>query len=110
MVVKKKKKKTKKPAKRVARAPKPEQLANLARLTAVEMIGFIALELILWVMVLADLIPPSIVIKRVGLLEISMNTGYLIIVGLVAVLVASFWLAILVQFGMIKLEKIEFDF
>lgn len=107
MAVKKKaKKKLKKSASHQA---KPQQLANLARLTAVEMIGFIALELILWVLVLADIIPPSIVIKRVGLLEISMNTGYLIIVGLIAVLVASFWLAILVQFDMIRLEKIEFE-
>jgi len=104
------KRKTKRKTKKTASPAKPEQLADLARLTAVEMIGFIALELILWVLVLADIIPPSIVIKRVGLLEISMNTGYLIIVGLVAVLVASFWLAILVQFGMIKLEKIEFKF
>lgn len=107
MAARKKKKK-----RRVKRSSttKQNQLANLARLTAVEMIGFIVLELILWVLVLANIIPPSIVIKRVGLLEISMNTGYLIIVGLIAVLVASFWLAILVQFGMIKLEKIEFDF
>ena len=104
------KRKTKRKPKKATSPAKPQQLANLARLTAVEMIGFIALELILWVLVLADIIPPSIVIKRVGLLEISMNTGYLIIVGLVAVLVASFWLAILVQFGMIKLEKIEFEF
>jgi len=104
------KRKTKRKPKKAQSPAKPQQLANLARLTAVEMIGFIALELILWVLVLADIIPPSIVIKRVGLLEISMNTGYLIIVGLVAVLVASFWLAILVQFGMIKLEKIEFEF
>ncbi len=106
MVVRKKRKAPKKKA--AVRHAKPEQLADLAKLTAVEMVGFIALELVLWVLVLADIIPPSIVIKRVGLLEISMNTGYLIIVGLVAVLVASFWLAILVQFDMIRLEKMEF--
>ena len=87
---------------------KPNQMANLARLTAVQMIGFIVLELLLWLFVLADIIPASIVIKRVGLLEISMNTGYLVVVGLIAVLVASFWIAILVQFGIVKLEKVDF--
>lgn len=103
------KRKTKKRTVRKA-VSKANQLVNLARLTAVQMIGFIVLELVLWLFVLADIIPPSIVIKRVGLLEISMNTGYLVIVGLVAMLVASFWIAILVQFDIVKLEKIDFQF
>ena len=105
-MVAKRKKKIKQ--RKTRNASKPNQLANLAKLTAVEMIGFIVLELILWLLVIADLIPHSIIIKKVGLLEISMNTGYFVVVGLVAVLVASFWIAILVQFGIIKIENIDF--
>jgi len=103
-------KKKKKAKKRALRAPpKVDQLMSLARLTALEIVGFIAFELLLWTLVLIEIVPASIVIKRVGMIEISMNTGYLAIVGLVAVLVASFWLALLVQLGMVKLEAIDFE-
>ena len=109
MATKKKKKTVKKAATRLRAPPKVNQLMSLARLTAVEIIGFIIFEVALWVLVLANFVPASIVIKRVDMIEISMNTGYLAIVGLVAVLVASFWLAILVQVGIVKLEKVDFD-
>ncbi|MCK4327182.1 MAG: hypothetical protein KAW41_01760 [Candidatus Diapherotrites archaeon] len=103
--------KKKKSAKRkVAQSvPKVDQLMNLARITAVEILGFIIFEVVLWLLVLVNVVPASIVIKRVGMIEISMNTGYLAIVGLVAVLVASFWLAILVQMGIVRLEQVDFE-
>jgi hypothetical protein len=85
------------------------QLVSLVRLTAAEMVGFIVLEVIMWLLVVANFIPPTLVIKRVGLIELSMNTGYLVLIGLIAVLVASFWLAILVQLGIVKLEEVDFE-
>ncbi|MFC2175262.1 hypothetical protein ACFLQ2_05385, partial [archaeon] len=96
--------------KKTVRAPvKANQLISLARLTAVEILGFIIFEILLWLLVLVNIVPASVVIKRVGMVEISMNTGYLAIVGLVAVLVASFWLALLVQLGIVTLEKVDFE-
>ena len=88
---------------------KTNQLISLLRLTAAEMVGFILLEVVMWLLVVANFIPPTLVIKRVGLIELSMNTGYLVLIGLVAVLVASFWLAILVQTGIVKLEEVDFE-
>ena len=106
-MAKKKKKTTRKETKSPTRVKTPNQMANLAKLTALQMLGFVVFEIILCILVAVEIVPSAIVIKRIGLLEISMNTGYLVLVGLVSVLVASFWLAILVQFKLVKLEEIE---
>ncbi len=110
----KKKKTTKKKKstikKSVSQPVTPNQMVNLLRLTAAEMVGFIVLEVIVWLLVVANVIPATVVIKKIGLLEISMNTGYFVLIGLIAVLIASFWLAILVQSKIVKLSKVEFNF
>lgn len=104
----KKRRTAKKTATTAVTKPNSDQFMNLLRLTAAEMIGFIFLEVVIWLLIVVNMIPATIVIKRIGLLEISMNTGYLVLIGLVAVLVASFWLAILVQAGIVKMEEIDF--
>ena len=69
------------------------------------------LEAIVWVLLVVGLLPPTLVLKNMGSVVIQINTAYLVVAGLVAVLVAAFWLAILSEvFGFVEIKKVKFKF
>jgi hypothetical protein len=86
------------------------QLKNLAKLTALEILGFLAFELAVWILVTARVIPPQLSLSQVGVVELTINSAYIVIAGLFAVLVASFWLALLAETGIVRISEIDVSF
>ncbi len=81
---------------------------NLAVLVALQMAGIIVLEVLLWFCVLIGVIPPSLGVVSDGEVLLQINTGFIVIMGLIFVLVAGFWLAILTEvFNIIEITKIK---
>jgi len=88
-----------------------EAFENLSLLVAIQMAGFVVLELIIWLLLLLGIMPPTLVLKNMGAVVIQINSAYLVIAGLVSVLVAGFWVALLSEvFGLIEIKKIKFKF
>lgn len=85
-------------------------LQNLANLTALQLAGFIVLEVIMWALIALNIVPPTLVLKQIGVVTISINTAFIVVVGLVSVLIAAFWLAVLVEFDLIKMGNVNIRF
>lgn len=84
---------------------------NLSLLVAVQMAGFVALEVVVWVLLLLGIMPPTLVLRDMGAVVIQINSSYLVIAGLVSVLVAGFWVAILSEvFDLIEIKTIKLRF
>lgn len=84
---------------------------NLALLTALEMAGIIVLELVIWVLVLTGFVPPTLAVSSGTEVLFQINASFIVIAGLVFVLVAGFWLALLAEvFGIIEITKIKINF
>lgn len=84
---------------------------NLVLLTILEMIGIILLEVVLWMFVLIGFFPPTVAVVSEGEILLQINTDFIVIAGLMFVLVASFWLALLAEvFGIIEITQIKINF
>jgi len=81
---------------------------NLSLLIAIQMAGFVVLEIVVWVLLLLGIIPPTLVLKNMGDVVIQINSSYLVVAGLISILVAGFWVALLSEvFGLIEIKKIK---
>lgn len=81
---------------------------NLAMLVSLQMLGFIVLEVVAWLLVAAGVLPPVLTLKNMGTLILQVNTAYIVIAGLLSVLVAGFWLALLTEaFGIVEIKEIK---
>jgi len=113
-VAKKKVKKKKKAVKKAVKKKKPlfsRDLNNLAKLTAIQLVGIIVVEIITVLLVAAGLLPPTLKITQMGIEILEINTVFLVVAGLVFVLVAAFWTALLVETtDIIEIEDIDFNF
>ena len=84
------------------------EFENLCLLIALQMAGFIVLEIIIWILLAIGVMPPTLILKRAGDIIIQVNSGYLVIAGLMSVLVAGFWLALLAEvFGFVEIHKVK---
>jgi len=85
-----------------------KNVENLALLTAIQMLGFIVLEVIVWLLVVIGVLPPLLMLKIQGDVLIQINTAYIVIAGLTCLLVAGFWLALLTEvLGIVELSKVK---
>lgn len=95
----------------VAKKDMKKSAENLALLVAVQMLGFIVLEVIVWLLVSIGWFPPQLILSNSGGVVLQINSAYLIIAGLMSLLVAGFWLAILTEvFGIVEVGRIKLKF
>ena len=85
-----------------------KSVENLIYLIGIQMIGFVVLEVIVWLLIAVGIIPPMLVLKYENGLLLQINAAYIVIAGLMSLLVAGFWLAILTEvFGIIEVSKVK---
>lgn len=90
--------------------PKKE-LENLSMLVALQTAGFVVLEAIVWLLLELGIMPPTLILRNMGEMVIEINSAYLVIAGLFAVLVAGFWIALLSEvFGLVEIREIKVKF
>lgn len=83
-------------------------LENLTLLIALQMAGFIVLEVIVWLLLAMGIMPPTLILSKSEMFILQINSGYLVIAGLLSVLVAGFWLALLSEvFGLIEIKSVK---
>lgn len=83
-------------------------IANLLTLTAIQLAGFVVLELIVFLLISLGVIPPTLVVTQNTLFMIEVNTAYMVVICLLAVLVASLWLAVLVEFtDLVQIKEVK---
>ena len=84
---------------------------NLALLIALQMLGFIVLEVMVWVLVAIGVLPPLLTLSHAGGVVIQVNSAYIVIAGLMSILVAGFWLALLAEvFDLIEINDVKIKF
>ena len=81
------------------------QFENLCMLIALQMAGFVVVEVIVWILLAVGIMPPVLTLSQQGNTLIQINSGYLVVAGLMSMLVAGFWLAILSEvFGIVEIK------
>jgi hypothetical protein len=81
---------------------------NLALITSLEMLGFIVLEVAVWILIAAGILPGQLILRSEPDFILQISTAYLVIGGLLAVLVAGFWLAVLTEvFGIVEINEVK---
>ncbi len=87
---------------------KKQQQLILAKLVGLQMLGFIVLEVLFGLLVLIGVLPPTLILQQEGVIVADINTGYILIAGLMSVLVSGFWVALLVEvFDLSELKKFK---
>ncbi len=81
---------------------------SLLRIVGLQMVGYVVLEVIFAFLVFAGILPPTLTTAIDGNVIVQINTGWIMICGLVAVLLASFWSAVLIEFEFVKPEHKRF--
>ncbi len=81
---------------------------TLLRIIGLQMVGYIMLEVIAAFLLYAGILPSFLDTTFDGDIIVKINTAYLMMVGLVAVLISGMWTAILVEFGFVEFKKISF--
>jgi len=84
-----------------------KDMKNLLKLTGLQMAGLIILEFIIWVLIMVGVIPSHLIMTTIGVFQFRINTIYLVLVGVVAVLISAFWLALLVQYKIVRLKEVK---
>ncbi len=80
-------------------------------LVALQTAGFVVLEAIVWLLLELGIMPPTLILRNMGEMVIEINSAYLVIAGLFAVLVAGFWIALLSEvFGLVEIREIKVKF
>ena len=83
-------------------------LENLALLTALQMLGFIILEVIVWILLTLGVIPPMLMLQSGETFIFQINTAYIVIAGLMVILVSGFWLAVLTELlGVVEIKDMD---
>ena len=77
---------------------------NLVELVKMQMAGYVVLEIIVGLLIAAGIIPPLLDTAISGDIVVKINTMYIMIGGLLAVLVSAFWSAILVEYEFFELK------
>lgn len=80
----------------------------LAKLVGLQMSGYILVEILFGILVAFGVLPAFLSFQREGVIVAEVSTVYVVIIGLVAVLLAGFWVALLVEVFEIFTIK-EFD-
>ncbi|GEM_PF-4166197 len=84
-----------------------EQSKRLAKLFSYQILGYIALEILVLILIGINLIPPVLTVKDIGGVVIGINTGFIVLVGLIVVLTAASWIAILVEVAeILRIKKV----
>ena len=87
-----------------------KDMKSLLKLTGLQMVGLIVIEVIIWMLIVVGLVPSHLIMTTIGVFEFKINTIYIVLVGVVAVLISAFWLALLVQYKVVKLKEVKIDF
>lgn len=77
----------------------------LIKMVGLQMTGYIVLEVITAALLYLGVIPMMLDASFNGNITVKINTAYIMMVGLVAVLVSGLWTAILVEFGFIEFTE-----
>ncbi len=84
-----------------------EQSKRLAKLFSYQILGYIALEILVLLLIVSNLLPPTLTVKVIDGTPIGINTGFIVLVGLIVVLTAASWIAVLVEVAEImRIKKI----
>ena len=77
----------------------------LIKMVGLQMTGYIVLEVITAILLYLGVIPMMLDASFGGDISVKINTAYIMMIGLVAVLVSSIWTAILVEYGFIEFTE-----
>jgi len=80
---------------------------TLMRIIGLQMIGYILLEVVAALLIYTGVLPGMLDASFGGNVVVKINTAYLMMVGLVAVLVSGLWTAILVEFEFIEFKNMN---
>jgi len=86
------------------------ELNSLMQMTGLQIGGFLIFEIIVWVLVLGGILPSTLIVKSFETITVSIHISYILLTGLVSVLIASAWLALLAEMGIVKIEKVDLKF
>jgi hypothetical protein len=79
---------------------------NLVELVKMQMAGYVVLEIIVGLLIAAGMIPPLLDTAIAGGIVVKINTAFIMIGALLAVLVSAFWSAVLVEYGFFELKSL----
>ncbi len=80
---------------------------TLLKIIELQMVGYIVLEVLAALLLYAGILPSFLATSFGGDVIVKINTAYIMIVGLVAVLISGLWTAILVEFDFVEFKKIK---
>ena len=90
---------------------KREQQLLLAKLVGLQMSGYIVVEVLFGVLISLGLLPTTLSFHQQGVVVAEISTVYVVVIGLVAVLFAGFWVALLVEvFDIFTIAKFDINF
>ncbi len=81
---------------------------SLLRIIGLQMVGYIMLEVAVALLVSVGILPPTLTTAIDGNVIVQINTAWVMIVCLVAVLIASFWSAVLIEYEFVTPEHKRF--
>lgn len=87
-----------------------KEVENLAKLVSLQMGGYIILEFVVFFLIVIGVIPQKLFLRQFTSGSLWIDSFFIVIVGLIGILVASFWVGILVTTDIVKMKEVKISF